>query len=83
LVEFTGIFLPPSWHWEITEKLPVACSLLAGLGRCPPWFGNTDVCLHLRLTAVAFAPSLQGREYARVGDAEIDRRRELLSFKIL
>jgi hypothetical protein len=36
---------------------PVTCSLLAGLGRCLPWFGNIDVCLHLRLTAVAFAPA--------------------------
>jgi hypothetical protein len=40
VLEFSGIFLPLSCYW-------VACSLLAGLGRCPPGHGNSEVNLSI------------------------------------
>jgi hypothetical protein len=43
LVEFTGIFLPPSIHRDVKQNYWLLVPLLAGRGRCPPGYGNNDV----------------------------------------
>jgi hypothetical protein len=43
LVEFTGIFLPLSFDWEVKQNNWLLVPLLAGRGRCPPEYGNNYV----------------------------------------
>jgi hypothetical protein len=43
LVEFTGIFLPLSFDWEVEQNYWLLVPLLAGRGRCPPEYGSNDV----------------------------------------
>jgi hypothetical protein len=46
LVKFTGIFLPPSFHWDVQYTYRLLVPRIAGLGRCSPGYGNNVVNLH-------------------------------------
>jgi hypothetical protein len=45
LVEFTGIFLPSSYHWRVKQNNSLLFYLLAGRGRCPPRYWKNDANL--------------------------------------
>jgi hypothetical protein len=46
LVEFSGIFLPPSFNGDVKQDYWSLVPLLAEHGRCPPWYDNNDVNRH-------------------------------------
>jgi hypothetical protein len=48
LVRFTGIFLQPSLCQDIKYNCQLLFSLLAGLGQCPPRYGNNHVYQSIR-----------------------------------
>jgi hypothetical protein len=52
LIKFTGIFLPPFFSRDVKQNYWLLILLLAGRGRCPPWYGNNDVSHHHHHTSL-------------------------------